>query len=266
MCWEATPHKKYLRLAAATVGLRGQNVLEVGGCSPPALLSEHAPAKWTSVDMHPPSVASFNEKAKDLSLTNYTAMRQDIATYEPTESYDRIYSINSFEHISDLKSAFAGMYRALRPGGYLFTLFGPIWSSDVGHHLSLSTDKGTLYFGDGVLDPWEHLTSTPEAIHVKLERQHGPRVASRAVEFIYTYPDLNRLFEHQYLSILHESKFSPVMVVRNRKGQAPAVPGATNTREFVWVLKKGRPSLLERASSPVKFGVAYLSSRFISAP
>jgi hypothetical protein len=154
------------------------------------------------------------------------------------------------------------MYRALKPGGYLFTLFGPIWSSDVGHHLSLSTDKGTLYFGDGILEPWEHLTSTPEAIHSKLERQHGPRVASRAVEFIYTYPDLNRLFEHQYLAILNESGFSRVTIIRNRKGRAPAVPGASNTREFVWVLKKGRPGLIEKALSPAKFGMAYLASRF----
>jgi hypothetical protein len=96
-----------------------------------------------------------------------------------------------------------------------------------------------------------------------MERQYGKRVADRAVEFIYTYPDLNRLFEHQYLAILDESGFSPVMVVRNRKGHAPSVPGATNTREFVWVLKKGRPNLLEKATFPLKFGMAYLSSRFL---
>jgi SAM-dependent methyltransferase len=262
--FEDTPHQKYLRLAAATVGLRGKNVLEVGGCSPPPLLLKHAPSRWTCLNLHPKSVTDFNDQARNLSLPGFTATLQDIATLDANEAYDRIYSINSFEHISDLRSAFTRMYHALRPGGYLFTLFGPIWSSDVGHHLSLSTDMGTLYFGDGVLEPWEHLTSTPEAIHAKMERQHGARVAARAVEFIYTYPDLNRLFEHQYLAILNESGFTPVMMVRNRQGRPPAVPGASNTREFVWVLKKGRAGLLEKATTPGKFGLAYLSSRFLS--
>jgi SAM-dependent methyltransferase len=261
VCFEDTPHKKYLSLAAATIGLRGQSVLEVGGCSPPSLVQEHAPAKWTCVDMHPPSVAEFNEKVRDLSLPNYTALRQDVATFDANDVYDRIYSINSFEHISDLGKAFAGMYRALKPGGYLFTLFGPIWSSDVGHHLSIPTEKGPLSFHDGVLEPWEHLTSTPEALHAKLEKRHGDKIATRAVSFIYTYPDINRMFEHQYLAMLDASGFSRVMIVRNRQGHPPDVPGATNTREFVWVLKKGRAGLLEKAMSPARFGIAYLSSR-----
>lgn len=256
-----TPHRKYLNVAAATVGLRGQNVLEVGGCSPPRLLLEHEPLAWTSVNLHPQAVSEFNEQARAHNLPHYSASLQDIATFAVKGSYDRIYSINSFEHISNLSGAFDTMYRALRPGGYLFTLFGPIWSSDVGHHLSLSTNKGSLHFGEGVLEPWEHLTSTPEAVRAKLADRHGDAVADRAIEFIYTYPDLNRLFEHQYLEVLAKSAFGRVMIVRNKKGRPPSVPGATSTREFVMILKKGRPGLLERATMPVRFGVSYLRSR-----
>lgn len=257
----ATPHRKYLNVADATIGLRGQRVLEVGGCSPPALLRGYQPLAWTAINLNPQEVSDFNRQAGELSLTGCSAHLQDIASFEPEYGYDRIYSINSFEHISNLTGAFDRMYRALRPGGLLFTLFGPIWSSDVGHHLSLATENGPIHFGDGVLDPWEHLTSTPEAIGKKLQARYGKAVADRAVEFIYTYPDLNRVFEHQYLEVLANSEFSSVMIVRNKKGRAPKVAGATSTRELVMVLKKGQPGLLERGLTPLKFGAAYLWNR-----
>ena len=256
-----TPHRKYLNVADATIGLRGKNVLEVGGCSPPALVRGHEPLAWTAVNLNSREVNEVNDQARELSLTGYSAHYQDIALFEPESSYDRIYSINSFEHIKNLTGAFDKMYQALRPGGLLYTLFGPIWSSDVGHHLSLSTDNGTIHFGDGVLEPWEHLTSTPEAIGAKLQARYGKSVADRAVEFIYTYPDLNRVYEHQYLEVLAKSKFSPVMVVRNKKGYPPKVAGATSTRELVMVLKKGRPGILERGWAPLKFGASYLWNR-----
>lgn len=258
---DITPHRKYLRVADATIGFKGHRVLEVGGCSPPALVLEHAPLSWTSVNLHPQAVTDFNDQARELSLPGYSASLEDIAKFEPKSAYDRIYSINSFEHISNLTGAFETMYRALRPDGLLFTLFGPIWSSDVGHHLSLSTDNGEIHFGDGVLDPWEHLTSTPEAIHAKLQARYGTSVADRAVGFIYTYPDLNRVFERQYLEVLEKSGFSTVLIIRNKKGHPPQVPGATSTREFVMVLKKGRPGVLEKSLAPVRFGVAYVLNR-----
>jgi SAM-dependent methyltransferase len=257
----ATPHKKYLNVAAATIGFRGQNVLEVGGCSPPALVRGHGPLAWTAVNLNSQEVDDFNEQARELSLTGYSARYQDIALAELTSTYDRIYSINSFEHVKNLTGAFEKMCQALRPGGLLFTLFGPIWSSDVGHHLSLSTDQGPIHFGDGVLEPWEHLTSTPAAIGAKLQAKYGKSAADRAVEFIFTYPDLNRVFEHEYLEVVAKSGLSPVMIVRNKKGQPPKVAGATSTRELVLVLKKGRPGLLERGLAPLKFGGAYLWNR-----
>jgi SAM-dependent methyltransferase len=260
-----TPHQKHLRLAAFTVGLRDMQVLEVGGCSPPMLLREYGPRTWTCFNLNPATVADFNAQAKTLTLDNVTATVKDIATLEQSEQYDRIYSLNCFEHIGDLPAAFARMYRALRFGGALYTLFGPIWSSDVGHHLCIPTDRGGLNFFDGVLEPWEHLTSTPAAIHARLEREQGKAIADRAIEYIYQDHDLNRLYEHHYLEIIRASGFTPAMIIRNKKGRPPAVPGATRTREFAMVLKKGPARLSERMLYPMKFGWAYLTSR-LTAP
>jgi len=255
-----TPHEseKYLRLAAFTVGLRNKKVLEVGGCSPPSLLVGHAPRRWNCVNLDPKAVSAFNEQARDLDLKNYSAILQDAATYEPDDSYDRIYSINAFEHIRDLCSALEKMRKALAPDGSLFTLFGPIWSSDVGHHLSIPGPNGPLTFADGILAPWEHLTSTPDAIRAKLERRYGRETADKAVEYIYHYPDLNRLLEDEYLALVRDSGFFPTMVVRNRKGSPPPVAGAGRTREFAMILTKRRVPMLRQACYLLKFGWAYL--------
>jgi SAM-dependent methyltransferase len=233
----------------------------VGGCSSPSILAAHGPRSWNCVNLNPQAVSAFNEQARNLALNNYSAVLRDAATYESRDSYDRIYSINSFEHITNLASALNNMYKALAPGGSLFTIFGPIWSSDVGHHLSIPTPGGSLNFFDGVLAPWEHLTSTPDAIYAKLEKLHGSEVASRAVEYIFSYPDLNRLFEHEYLAIIRDSGFIPAMIVRNKKGTPPPVAGASRTREFAMVLRRQRTPMSQKALYLLKFGWAYLENK-----
>jgi len=135
-----TPHRKYLELALATTGLRGKTVVEVGS-TPPSIALEHtAAAAWTSVNLDTKSVVRANEETSRLGYTNYVAMHQDILGFNTGKLYDVIYSINAFEHIQDLGLALKKMLCSPKSGGYLFTLFGPIWSSDVGHHLSVCTD------------------------------------------------------------------------------------------------------------------------------
>lgn len=253
-----TPHRKYLDLASATTGIRGRSVLEVGGSTPPHIALSYSPAEWTCANLSTQAVAESNLEARNLGSGNYTALCQDITSFERNDSYDLVYSINAFEHIHDLDVAFGKMRRALKPGGYLFTLFGPIWSSDVGHHLSITTeDKRELLFFEGVLAPWEHLTSTREAIYAKLALQHGEITARKAVSYIFDYHDLNRLFEHDYLRIVRESGLTPVLLLRNRKGHPPDVPGATSTREFLMVLKKGSVTPLERVSRLARFAFTF---------
>lgn len=257
----STPHTKYLRLASATVGLEGLDVLEVGGCSPPALVAGFKPASWTCLNLNKVAVEEFNRAAQAAGLTRYSAKLQDIATLDARDQFDRVYSINSFEHISDLRSTLRQLHTALRPGGQLFSLFGPIWSSDVGHHLSIPTPKGEVHFYDGVLDPWEHMTSTPEKLRAKLEAKYDATTAARAVEFIYDYPDINRLCEHEYLEMLEGSGFSKVLVLKNKHGSPPKVAGASATRELLLVLKKGGTGLVEKFAALFKFSFTYLRTR-----
>ena len=192
-----TPHTRYLKLADTTVGLRHKKILEIGGCTPPNLISTYEPSTWTSIDLDIKAVPEFNDQARALGFNNYSARVEDVTKLEQDNYYDLIYSINAFEHVNDLDKAFRKMYESLKPGGYLFTLFGPIWSSDVGHHLSLATERGPLHFFDGVLKPYEHLSSTPDAIQSKLSMLYSNRTAQNAIELIYRHPSLNRLYEQR---------------------------------------------------------------------
>ena len=116
-------------------------VLEVGGCSPPTLLREYGPRTWTCFNLNPVDVADFNAQTKTLTLDNVTATVQDIATLEQ-RSTTTASTDSTASSISAISRPPSRGYTAPRFGGALYTLFGPIWSSDVGHHLCLPTTVG----------------------------------------------------------------------------------------------------------------------------
>ena len=256
-----TGYEKYLRLADGAVGLSGKRVLEVGGSSPPDIVAKFNPQVWTSVNLNRQDVSTFNETVEKFNMEGYIAHHQDVAKFHEVGSYDLVYSINSFEHIQQLKEGLERMYESLRPGGLLFTIFGPIWSADVGHHLSIDSDVGELHFSNGILEPWEHLTSTPELLREKLMHRYSRDTAIRAVDFIYNYQDLNRFFEHEYLEMINDSRFTKALILRKRHGKPPNVPGASSTREFMLMLKKGEVRWIERLAYLSGFTLAYLRSR-----
>jgi SAM-dependent methyltransferase len=50
-------------------------------------------------------------------------------------SFDAVFSTDTFEHVMDLDRAFGEILRVLRPGGSLLTRFGPLFYSPYGYHL-----------------------------------------------------------------------------------------------------------------------------------
>jgi hypothetical protein len=90
--------------------------------------------------------------------------------------------------------------------------------------------------------------------------RYGSKTGERALTYIYDYPDLNRLVEHDYLAIVKSSPFSEVLIVKHKKGKAPKVPVASNTRELFMLLKKGHVEIWEKSSAFLKLFYAYLTS------
>ncbi|GAB7079900.1 class I SAM-dependent methyltransferase [Megalodesulfovibrio paquesii] len=67
---------------------------------------------------------------------------------------DLVFSHATLEHVADLEGAFAGLYRAVRPGGLLHVTSGPLWHSRYGHH------KANLFQSF----PWIHLCLSQDEI------------------------------------------------------------------------------------------------------
>jgi len=63
----------------------------------------------------------IDEKAKEKGLKNLTVITGDVADYEfEKESFDRVVSIEMFEHMKNYELLMAKVSRALKPGGKLF--------------------------------------------------------------------------------------------------------------------------------------------------
>ena len=257
----STPHRKYLTWANHTVGLAGKDILEIGGCSPVSEIQRLSPRSWVCFNLDRPAVDSFNQEAAHRRLPHFSAHAQDAATIDLGSRFSAAYSINAFEHIRDLHTTLDKVRRSLIPGGVLFTVFGPIWSADVGHHLSIPTDQGPIGMFDGVLEPWEHLTSTPAQIYERILPRLGSEIAQRVIEYVFDYPDLNRLSEADYIDILHSSGLSPVLVIRRKSKLHPPQGVASRTREFLWLLKNGAASPFETVQAAIRFSLGFAATR-----
>jgi ubiquinone/menaquinone biosynthesis C-methylase UbiE len=75
--------------------------------------------------------------------------------------FDFVTAVNAFEHIPDPGRSLAEIARILRPGGYAYVWFDPIWTADTGSH-----------FQYRVTDPWAHLV-LDEAQFIARMREAG---------------------------------------------------------------------------------------------
>jgi len=109
-----------------------KNVLELGcgtgACS--RLLSQNYRIHTTGVDQVLPQPETMN-KTKFLDFIVMDA--QDLKFDD--QSFDLIFSFDAFEHIANPEKALKEAHRVLRPGGYLYLYFGPLFPSSLGLHL-----------------------------------------------------------------------------------------------------------------------------------
>ena len=245
--------RKYLMLADGAVGLKNKEVLEVGGCVAAKEIESFSPKSWTSIDINNKRVeavtsgpaASFKHSAHLMNACNLEFA---------DNSFDRAYSVNCFEHINGLEDAFSEMYRVLKPGGLLFTVFGPIWSSPVGHHTYVETEDGVIHFNDHIFPDWQHLLMSEEGFTAALEGKFSDDIRQQIAEYVYESDDLNRLADGEYFDLIFASGFTPILILKNKKGRK-LDSGELNelrkmnkkiidprTTEILLVLRKGRYS------------------------
>lgn len=70
----------------------------------------------------------------------------------PNSSYDFIFSFNAFEHIPDPALAMNEMVRVLRPGGFIWLDFNPLYASPLGlHAFSFKMPYPQFLFSDDII-------------------------------------------------------------------------------------------------------------------
>ena len=123
--------------------------------------------------------------------------------------FDLVISVAAFEHFHGLQESLQQAYRVLRPGGFLISNFGPIWSGCWGHHLWLRHNDVLYTYQNTRLPPFGHLLMTQDEMRKWwIDCYSDPTLAEKAVHFICESEDQNRLFYDDYAQIFQESSFS----------------------------------------------------------
>jgi len=121
--------------------------------------------------------------------------------------FDVIVSSAAFEHIQNFDVALAEMYRILKPGGYLFSHFGPIWSASYGHHLWLTYNDRLYNYWNVILPPYCHLLSDAQQIVRMIAGMYPLDVCEAIAEYACNSTDQNHLFFEDYESFVANSPF-----------------------------------------------------------
>jgi len=79
------------------------------------------------------------------------------------ELFDFVYCVNAFEHIQDPSNALLEIWRVLKPGGFAFVQFDPLYYCDTGSHMF-----------DFVSEPWGHLVHNESMFVEKLKTASCP--------------------------------------------------------------------------------------------
>lgn len=223
-------HVPYALEAEKAVGLRGKSVLEIGGSLPEAFVREGLGARcWMAIEemsyWHevrasggvqgtPPATraapllasAGAPELAAGYGVFAGRAEELPVALHG---RFDAAFSIAAFEHIDRLALTLDGIHAALRPGGRLFAMFSPIWSSHNGHHLPDIRDRSGRQFSftRSPIPPWAHLLLRPPEMFEHLLAQTDRETAAEIVYYVYHSPHINRLFTEDYVAYARASAF-----------------------------------------------------------
>jgi len=243
----------YFSIFKAALDLKGKDVLEVGGAVPSQLIETSGVRSWTAVDI---SSTRLEDSASNTSSC-YRVVHGDIADFPGNGEYDVAYSTNCFEHILRLDEALESIYRALRPGGILFSVFAPIWSSPVGHHAYVEDGDRVITFNHGIVPPWFHLAYEENEVRDYVAERYSSTVADDFCRMTFHGNDLNRFVDRDYEEKIGRYPYHPIVKVRipTRLKPDPAIKSAIAKRYprvrnfatmgYFWVLKKGRPGPME---------------------
>jgi ubiquinone/menaquinone biosynthesis C-methylase UbiE len=188
-------------------GFIGKKILDVG-CDHSGLLIQQLSRFYNTAD----AVGLNLLVDEKIFSNNCRLVKGDIRkTVFPDEYFDIIVSSSAFEHIHNLENAIQEMYRLLKPGGYLYSHFGPIWSTSYGHHMWITIRNQTYNYWNVILPPYAHLLMSHNEIVQYLEGEYGSELSNIISNYVLYSDDQNQLFFEDYESIIRDSPFEIIL-------------------------------------------------------
>lgn len=188
-------------------GFNGKKILDVG-CDTNGLLIQQLSRLYNTVE----TIGLNLYVDEKIFSNNCRIIKGDIRkTGFPDNYFDIILSSSAFEHIHNFEDAIKEMYRILKPGGYLYSHFGPIWSTSYGHHLWVTYKNKMYNYWNVILPPYAHLLMSPNEILQYLEEQYGSELSKVISNYVFYSDEQNKLFFEDYESIIRNSPFQIIL-------------------------------------------------------
>jgi ubiquinone/menaquinone biosynthesis C-methylase UbiE len=184
-------------------GFAGKKILDVG-CDLDGKLITEIHNKY-----HPKEVIGINLSAETKEIHPDCRMEPgDIRqTHYDNNYFDILVSASAFEHIHKFDLALQEMHRILKPGGFVYAGFGPIWSTSYGHHMWFIHQGQLINYWNTILPAYCHLLMNPQELFDHCARQYDPALSEAIVQYVMFSQDQNRLFYEDYERIISGSKF-----------------------------------------------------------
>ena len=202
--WE----KNHLEECVIANLIENKHVLEIGGHTPREHVADLNFKSWTCLDLTIPNIC----EQPDYCWVNGDVRSLD---FEP-ESFDFIIATHSFEHVNNLDVALDSCYKTLKSGGFLSSLYGPLWSCHNGYHINVIDENNNLIqFNDhDVIPKWAHLLYSKEELSELLAGKYSESLINQMLFQVYDSDRVNRLFYEDYINIINNSGFK-ILELRN---------------------------------------------------
>jgi SAM-dependent methyltransferase len=130
---------------------RGKDVLDFGcGAGAEAIELASVARSVFGLDILPRLLDQARAHAEAAGVAD----RCTFGTTAPSNKFDIIVSLDSFEHFGDPKGILSAMHDLLRPGGRVLASFGPTWYHPYGGHLFSVFPWAHLMFSEPALIRW----------------------------------------------------------------------------------------------------------------
>jgi cyclopropane-fatty-acyl-phospholipid synthase len=185
----------------------GQRVLELG-CGWGSLslwMAEHYPLSSITAVSNSKSQREFIQaKAKVRGLTNLCVITRDMNEFTPPSTYDRIVSVEMFEHMANWRALFARLIPALEPDGRLF--LHVFTHRDRAYRFESSDPDDFIaqhFFTGGIMPSHTLIRQFPDLVEVEEEwRWSGEHYRRTAMDWLANFDhegaDIAALFKRVY--------------------------------------------------------------------